>query len=155
MAFSSISILFANSHWYSALEQLALLTLDIIWLLCTNQTILTWFYLTHNFIFDCNCVFGRLNIVFISLSFFVYLNCRRSHYEPNSKQSKQTKKLIQNTPNATAPNATAPNVPDFVEDPFKDYRYEDPFNIQDPFDDAEGKKPYESDHISFQFNFIL
>lgn len=73
MAFSSISILFANSHWYSALEQLALLTLDIIWLLCTNQTILTWFYLTHNFIFDCNCVFGRLNIVFISLSFFLFI----------------------------------------------------------------------------------
>lgn len=27
---------------------------------------------------------------------------------------------------------------DFVDDPFKDYRYEDPFNIEDPFAD-EGK----------------
>lgn len=30
-------------------------------------------------------------------------------------------------------------VPDFSEDPFKDYRYEDPFAIQDPFDDNAGK----------------
>lgn len=27
---------------------------------------------------------------------------------------------------------------DFAEDPFKDYRYEDPFSIQDPFADSEG-----------------
>lgn len=29
---------------------------------------------------------------------------------------------------------------DFAEDPFKDYRYEDPFSIQDPFADNEGNK---------------
>lgn len=27
---------------------------------------------------------------------------------------------------------------DFAEDPFKDYRYEDPFSIQDPFADNQG-----------------
>lgn len=27
---------------------------------------------------------------------------------------------------------------DFAEDPFKDYRYEDPFSIQDPFADETG-----------------
>lgn len=27
---------------------------------------------------------------------------------------------------------------DFFDDPFKDYRYEDPFNIKDPFDDDDG-----------------
>lgn len=26
---------------------------------------------------------------------------------------------------------------DFTEDPFRDYRYEDPFNIADPFDDVD------------------
>ncbi|MCP6198845.1 hypothetical protein NL445_27810, partial [Klebsiella pneumoniae] len=26
---------------------------------------------------------------------------------------------------------------DFTDDPFKDYRYEDPFNIEDPFSDAK------------------
>lgn len=34
------------------------------------------------------------------------------------------------------------NVPDFAEDPFKDYRYEDPFNIQDPFEDNEGNRAH-------------
>lgn len=29
---------------------------------------------------------------------------------------------------------------DFTEDPFKDYRYEDPFNIEDPFADVNDKK---------------
>lgn len=37
----------------------------------------------------------------------------------------------------TAPTVT-PKLPDFTEDPFRDYRYEDPFNIVDPFaDDTE------------------
>nr|XP_032519833.1 LOW QUALITY PROTEIN: epidermal growth factor receptor substrate 15-like 1 [Danaus plexippus plexippus] len=36
---------------------------------------------------------------------------------------------------------TTANPPDFTEDPFKDYRYEDPFNIDDPFADiADPKK---------------
>ena len=30
---------------------------------------------------------------------------------------------------------------DFPEDPFKDYRYEDPFNIGDPFADENDNKP--------------
>lgn len=35
--------------------------------------------------------------------------------------------------------AAAPT--DFAEDPFKDYRYEDPFNIKDPFgEDDDGEK---------------
>ncbi|XP_076386138.1 epidermal growth factor receptor pathway substrate 15 isoform X2 [Megachile rotundata] len=49
------------------------------------------------------------------------------------------------TPNRTAPprptsraHTVYPKLPDFTEDPFRDYRYEDPFNIADPFaDDAE------------------
>ncbi|XP_035793898.1 epidermal growth factor receptor substrate 15-like 1 isoform X3 [Anopheles albimanus] len=37
-----------------------------------------------------------------------------------------------------SPPATAPTpVVDFSDDPFKDYRYEDPFNIEDPFADTE------------------
>lgn len=35
---------------------------------------------------------------------------------------------------AAAPSANVTSA-DFVVDPFKDYRYEDPFNIKDPFDD--------------------
>ncbi|XP_043523285.1 epidermal growth factor receptor substrate 15-like 1 [Frieseomelitta varia] len=35
-------------------------------------------------------------------------------------------------------STVTPKLPDFTEDPFRDYRYEDPFNIPDPFaDDAE------------------
>uniref|UniRef100_A0A1B6LBE1 Epidermal growth factor receptor substrate 15-like 1 n=1 Tax=Graphocephala atropunctata TaxID=36148 RepID=A0A1B6LBE1_9HEMI len=36
-----------------------------------------------------------------------------------------------------------PPVPrlDFTEDPFRDYRYEDPFNIADPFDDTDDSTP--------------
>lgn len=49
------------------------------------------------------------------------------------------------TPNRTAPprptsraHTVYPKLPDFTEDPFRDYRYEDPFNIADPFaDDTE------------------
>uniref|UniRef100_A0A182WH78 Epidermal growth factor receptor substrate 15-like 1 n=1 Tax=Anopheles minimus TaxID=112268 RepID=A0A182WH78_9DIPT len=50
-------------------------------------------------------------------------------------------------PSATAQVAAVTPVPilssaptpvvDFADDPFKDYRYEDPFNIEDPFADAE------------------
>ncbi|KAG7202414.1 hypothetical protein KM043_018729 [Ampulex compressa] len=37
-----------------------------------------------------------------------------------------------------ASSLVTPKLPDFTEDPFRDYRYEDPFNIVDPFpDDAE------------------
>ncbi|XP_012215590.1 epidermal growth factor receptor substrate 15-like 1 isoform X2 [Linepithema humile] len=48
------------------------------------------------------------------------------------------------TPNRTAPARptsrahvapTQPKLSDFTEDPFRDYRYEDPFNIADPFAD--------------------
>ncbi|XP_076664292.1 epidermal growth factor receptor pathway substrate 15 isoform X2 [Andrena cerasifolii] len=38
----------------------------------------------------------------------------------------------------TTASTVTPKLPDFTEDPFRDYRYEDPFNIADPFaDDAE------------------
>lgn len=30
---------------------------------------------------------------------------------------------------------------DFTDDPFRDYRYEDPFNITDPFDDDDEPQP--------------
>lgn len=59
-----------------------------------------------------------------------------------------TKNLLQPepTPNRTAPLPRAtnrthvaqpvqPKLSDFTEDPFRDYRYEDPFNITDPFAD--------------------
>ncbi|XP_034184651.1 epidermal growth factor receptor pathway substrate 15 isoform X3 [Osmia lignaria lignaria] len=53
--------------------------------------------------------------------------------------------LPEPTLNRTAPprptsraHTVYPKLPDFTEDPFRDYRYEDPFNIADPFaDDAE------------------
>lgn len=35
---------------------------------------------------------------------------------------------------------------DFTEDPFKDYRYEDTFNIEDPFDDDDNAE--ESNHAT-------
>uniref|UniRef100_A0A182PFS9 Epidermal growth factor receptor substrate 15-like 1 n=1 Tax=Anopheles epiroticus TaxID=199890 RepID=A0A182PFS9_9DIPT len=42
------------------------------------------------------------------------------------------------TPVAQLSAAPTPTpVADFADDPFKDYRYEDPFNIEDPFADAE------------------
>ncbi|XP_058451145.1 epidermal growth factor receptor substrate 15-like 1 isoform X2 [Malaya genurostris] len=46
---------------------------------------------------------------------------------------------------------------DFVDDPFKDYRYEDPFNIADPFadDDADGtstEDPFSSDSNTLNNN---
>lgn len=34
-----------------------------------------------------------------------------------------------------APITLVPKLPDFTEDPFRNYRYEDPFNITDPFSD--------------------
>ncbi|XP_015585012.1 epidermal growth factor receptor substrate 15-like 1 isoform X2 [Cephus cinctus] len=37
------------------------------------------------------------------------------------------------TPNPTPTPTPTPKLPDFTEDPFRDYRYEDPFNIMDPF----------------------
>ncbi|XP_078036718.1 epidermal growth factor receptor pathway substrate 15 isoform X1 [Augochlora pura] len=41
-------------------------------------------------------------------------------------------------PTSRAHTTVHPKLPDFTEDPFRDYRYEDPFNIADPFaDDAE------------------
>lgn len=40
---------------------------------------------------------------------------------------------------ATSRLGAAPPV-DFKDDPFKNYRYEDPFNIKDPFED-DGEQP--------------
>ncbi|XP_054277606.1 epidermal growth factor receptor substrate 15-like 1 isoform X2 [Macrosteles quadrilineatus] len=50
---------------------------------------------------------------------------------------------VPSVPSAPAPSAPAPPVPklDFTEDPFRDYRYEDPFNFADPFDDEDGSIP--------------
>ncbi|XP_065366917.1 epidermal growth factor receptor substrate 15-like 1 isoform X2 [Calliphora vicina] len=36
---------------------------------------------------------------------------------------------------------------DFKDDPFKDYRYEDPFNIKDPFDDDDDEFPTDPDKV--------
>uniref|UniRef100_A0A1B6FIV6 Epidermal growth factor receptor substrate 15-like 1 n=1 Tax=Cuerna arida TaxID=1464854 RepID=A0A1B6FIV6_9HEMI len=43
----------------------------------------------------------------------------------------------------TGSAAVPPPVPrlDFTEDPFRDYRYEDPFNFVDPFDDTDNSSP--------------
>lgn len=66
---------------------------------------------------------------------------------PSFSKTKLTsdKNLLQPepTPNRTAPPPTnrsnivlaQPKLSDFTEDPFRDYRYEDPFNITDPFAD--------------------
>lgn len=69
---------------------------------------------------------------------------------PSFSKTKLTsdKNLLQPepTPNRTPPRATnrshlvaltQPRLSDFTEDPFRDYRYEDPFNITDPFADDE------------------
>uniref|UniRef100_A0A2M4A7M9 Putative epidermal growth factor receptor substrate 15-like 1 isoform x3 n=1 Tax=Anopheles triannulatus TaxID=58253 RepID=A0A2M4A7M9_9DIPT len=49
-----------------------------------------------------------------------------------------------------SPPATAPTpVVDFSDDPFKDYRYEDPFNIEDPFADSEDSAAPMSDADPF------
>lgn len=37
-------------------------------------------------------------------------------------------------------NSTQELASDFQEDPFKNYRYEDPFLIEDPFQDENGNK---------------
>ena len=36
---------------------------------------------------------------------------------------------------------------DFKDDPFKDYRYEDPFNIKDPFDDDDDEFATDPDKV--------
>lgn len=36
---------------------------------------------------------------------------------------------------------------DFKDDPFKNYRYEDPFNIKDPFDDDDDEFPTDPDKV--------
>lgn len=68
---------------------------------------------------------------------------------PSFSKTKLTsdKNLLQPepTPNRTPPKATnrshvvltQPKLSDFTEDPFRDYRYEDPFNITDPFAEDE------------------
>lgn len=69
---------------------------------------------------------------------------------PSKRKLTSEKNLLQPepTPNRSAPprptsrlhtsSTQAPKLPDFTEDPFRDYRYEDPFNIVDPFtEDAE------------------
>ncbi|CAF4876681.1 unnamed protein product [Pieris macdunnoughi] len=43
-------------------------------------------------------------------------------------------------PRPMPPHKTERKPIDFTEDPFKDYRYEDPFNIEDPFADVNDKK---------------
>ncbi|XP_052892338.1 epidermal growth factor receptor substrate 15-like 1 isoform X2 [Anopheles moucheti] len=47
---------------------------------------------------------------------------------------------------SSAPTPTP--VVDFADDPFKDYRYEDPFNIEDPFADAENDAQSSEDPFS-------
>ncbi|CAB3244355.1 unnamed protein product [Arctia plantaginis] len=43
-------------------------------------------------------------------------------------------------PRPTPPHKTVDRSMDFTDDPFKDYRYEDPFNIEDPFADVNDPK---------------
>lgn len=55
--------------------------------------------------------------------------------------------------------ATTTTAVDFVDDPFKDYRYEDPFNIDDPFADDDGgtssEDPFSSDSATLNNNGSL
>ncbi|XP_050086755.1 epidermal growth factor receptor substrate 15-like 1 isoform X2 [Anopheles aquasalis] len=55
-----------------------------------------------------------------------------------------------------SPPATAPTpVVDFSDDPFKDYRYEDPFNIEDPFADSEDSAaPISDDPFASEANVL-
>uniref|UniRef100_A0A2M3Z698 Putative epidermal growth factor receptor pathway substrate clone 15 n=1 Tax=Anopheles braziliensis TaxID=58242 RepID=A0A2M3Z698_9DIPT len=55
-----------------------------------------------------------------------------------------------------SPPATAPTpVVDFSDDPFKDYRYEDPFNIEDPFADSEDSAvPVSDDPFASEANVL-
>ncbi|XP_049283560.1 epidermal growth factor receptor substrate 15-like 1 isoform X3 [Anopheles funestus] len=69
-------------------------------------------------------------------------------------------------PTATAPVPVVTPVPvlssaptptpvvDFADDPFKDYRYEDPFNIEDPFADAENDAQSGDDPFSSADNSV-
>ncbi|XP_053694497.1 epidermal growth factor receptor substrate 15-like 1 isoform X2 [Sabethes cyaneus] len=60
-------------------------------------------------------------------------------------------------PSAAGSEAAKPAAVDFTDDPFKDYRYEDPFNIDDPFADddvghANTEDPFSSDSNSLNNN---
>lgn len=47
----------------------------------------------------------------------------------------------------TSTSSTITGPTDFKDDPFKDYRYEDPFNIKDPFDDDDDEFPTDPDKV--------
>ncbi|XP_031836936.1 epidermal growth factor receptor pathway substrate 15 isoform X2 [Nomia melanderi] len=56
----------------------------------------------------------------------------------DSKPEPTLNRMAPPRPTSRAHPMVTPKLPDFTEDPFRDYRYEDPFNIVDPFaDDAE------------------
>lgn len=52
-------------------------------------------------------------------------------------QQAATTKLTSTTTTTAAVPPVINGPTDFSDDPFKDYRYEDPFSIKDPFDDEE------------------
>ncbi|XP_065088849.1 epidermal growth factor receptor substrate 15-like 1 isoform X2 [Ochlerotatus camptorhynchus] len=57
--------------------------------------------------------------------------------------------------NAPSSKTPVPTAVDFTDDPFKDYRYEDPFNIVDPFGDDDGassEDPFSSDSNTLNNN---
>ncbi|XP_058815246.1 epidermal growth factor receptor substrate 15-like 1 isoform X2 [Topomyia yanbarensis] len=73
----------------------------------------------------------------------------------SSRMSSSPVPSVGSEPTKTAVSGTT--AVDFVEDPFKDYRYEDPFNIADPFadDDADGtstEDPFSSDSNTLSIN---
>lgn len=57
------------------------------------------------------------------------------------------------TPTAAAGSVTMETAADFSEDPFKNYRYEDPFLISDPFQEEKEKEKGKTLLICGLFNY--
>ncbi|CAG4989418.1 unnamed protein product [Colias eurytheme] len=72
-------------------------------------------------------------------------NMSNSNNSNNSNMGNSNKRHKTPPPRPAPPRPNPPNKTDrkpldFTEDPFKDYRYEDPFNIEDPFADVTDSK---------------
>ena len=84
----------------------------------------------------------------------VMLNCCTLHTQASSTSLHSVESV-----KATVKTSETKNVSksqdlstDFQEDPFKNYRYEDPFMIEDPFKDENGNEKAEKGKKSFKLN---